>query len=1016
MNTPFTPQKLKYLLAEHFRLTAAEVLPLVGHADLNFRVKTAAGADFLLKISPPGTSPESLDFQNALCRFEGLQNFPFDLPRPVPTRNGAPYFTVKDDDGQARFVRLATWVPGRVFAGVRPRSKKLLFEIGQLSGALCAGLSGFDHPAAHQTIRWDNAKPTWIKAHLDDHETAEMRDLAHYFWDFWEKNARPHLAGLRRSVIHNDLNENNILVNEDPRNPAITGVIDFGDAVYTHTVNDLAIALAYAMMGAPDPVRAALPVIRGFHEIFPLTETEVQVLFALIAIRLLISATHSTLALRQNPDNAYLLISREPSWALLRKMREISPEFAGFAFRHACGWVPCPRRVSFEKWVKKTATDFAPVLSFSDKKIAPLDLGVGSLELGAAQNFEQTTLFTQKINALLAEKQADWGVGGYGEVRPVYTTDEYVTEGNDGPQWRSVHLGLDVWAPAGTPVMAPLDGIVHSLQNNRGDRNYGPTILLEHRPTPDLVFYTLYGHLSVESLSERAPGAAIKKGEKFATIGAPPDNGNWPPHLHFQVILDLMGWSGDFPGVAFPGERDIWLSLCPNPATLLPALSARGVLPDHRVVSVESLLEKRRRVLGKNLSVSYQKPLHIVRGYRQYLYAADGRRYLDTVNNVPHVGHQHPAVVRAGQRQSAVLNTNSRYLHETILRYAEKLLAKFPPELCVCYFVNSGSEANELAMRMARQFTGQKDMMALEVGYHGNTQACIEVSSYKFDGKGGAGCPPHTHILPMPDTFRGLYRENDPKAAEKYAGHAARITDRLRREGRGVAAFIGESILSCGGQIVPPPGFFESVYATVRAAGGLCIADEIQVGFGRVGTCFWGYELHGVTPDIVTLGKPIGNGHPLGAVITTRAVAEAFDNGMEFFSTFGGNPVSCAIGEAVLEVIESENLAENARQTGRFLKAGLEALKKEFPLIGDVRGQGLFLGFELIKNPETREPAPEQAAWLANRMRELGILMSTDGPDYNVLKIKPPLCFSRRNAEMLLTRLRGVLGEDGCQP
>jgi 4-aminobutyrate aminotransferase-like enzyme len=399
----------------------------------------------------------------------------------------------------------------------------------------------------------------------------------------------------------------------------------------------------------------------------------------------------------------------------------------------------------------------------------------------------------------------------------------------------------------------------------------------------------------------------------------------------------------------------------------------------------------------------------------QYLYDTSGRRYLDTVNNVPHVGHQHPRVLEAAMGQIGILNTNTRYLHEDIVIYAEELLATFPPELSVVYFVNSGSEANELALRMVEEGTGQKDMVAVEVGYHGNTTGCVGVSSYKFDGKGGKGAPLHTQVVPIPDVYRGLYRSVDHSEeliGEKYAAHVAEAVKKIESQGRSVGGFICESILSCGGQVVLPSGYLKEAYKHVRSAGGLCIADEVQVGFGRVGDTFWGFELQDVIPDIVTLGKPMGNGHPLAAVVTTRAVADTFANGMEYFNTFGGNPVSCAIGREVLNVIKDENLQTHALSTGNYLLKGFRELQSRFPRIGDVRGHGLFLGFELVEDLSTIEPATERAGYLTNRMRERSILMSIDGPYNNVLKIKPPMCFNETDADFLLENLDKVLSED----
>ena len=622
-----------------------------------------------------------------------------------------------------------------------------------------------------------------------------------------------------------------------------------------------------------------------------------------------------------------------------------------------------------------------------------------------------TSLFSPTIQRMLDEHDIQIGVGGYLETRPFYTTDSYLVQGNEGPEWRTVHLGLDIWMDAYTPVLAPLDGTVFSIENNAGDRDYGPTIILEHQVNEELTFYTLYGHLALGCLDQLKEGMSVSQGQQIAHIGPRPENGNWPPHLHFQIMLDLLGQKGDFPGVAFPNQKAIWASICPDPNTLLgiPGLESTSSS------SVESLLEKRRAHLGKSLSISYQKPLKMLRGYRQYLYDHTGRRYLDTVNNVPHVGHQHPRVVRAAQRQIGVLNTNTRYLHDNIVRFAEELCATLPAPLSVCHFVNSGSEANELALRMAQAWSAQRDMVVAEVGYHGNTGACIEISSYKFDGKGGQGAPEHIQVIPIPDDYRGLYRRDDPEAGSKYAGHVKEAIAKMQQNGRNIAGFICESILSCGGQVTPPKGFFREAYQSVRAAGGLCIADEVQVGFGRVGDTFWGFELHGVVPDIVTMGKPIGNGHPLGAVVTTPEVAAAFANGMEYFNTFGGNPVSCAIGREVLSIIQDEGLQTHAQKMGAYLTHGLKELQAQYPIIGDVRGPGLFLGFELVRNQDSLEAADKEASYLANRMREHGILMSTDGPLHNVLKIKPPMCFNQNNADFLLEMLDKVLKEDFLQ-
>ena len=398
----------------------------------------------------------------------------------------------------------------------------------------------------------------------------------------------------------------------------------------------------------------------------------------------------------------------------------------------------------------------------------------------------------------------------------------------------------------------------------------------------------------------------------------------------------------------------------------------------------KDLVKERQRLLGRNLSIAYEKPLNIVRGSMQYLFDDEGRRYLDAYNNVAHVGHCHPKVVAAGQRQMELLNTNTRYLSELILEYAEKLTATLAEPLQVCYFVNSGSEANELAIRLARAHTKAREMIVLDHAYHGNTTGMIDLSPYKHNGPGGEGAPSWVHTVPLP-------------ASHEDATAVVDLVAKIHPCG-----FLAESLPSVAGQIVLPHGYLGRVYQAIRGAGGVCIADEVQTGYGRIGTHFYGFEMYDVVPDIVVLGKPIGNGHPIGAVITTRAIADSFDNGMEFFSTFGGNNVSCAIGLAVLEVVQEESLQQHALRVGQGLLEGLRRLQQRHSLIADVRGSGLFLGVELVRDDA---PATAEANRIVNLMREHGILIGTDGPHHNVLKIRPPMAFSHTDADHLLTTL-----------
>jgi 4-aminobutyrate aminotransferase-like enzyme len=415
----------------------------------------------------------------------------------------------------------------------------------------------------------------------------------------------------------------------------------------------------------------------------------------------------------------------------------------------------------------------------------------------------------------------------------------------------------------------------------------------------------------------------------------------------------------------------------------------------------------REKHLSPSMSLSYEEPLHIVRGEDQYLFDANGKRYLDAINNIQHVGHCHPKVVNAAQKQYEKLNTNTRYLDETIINYAKDLINKLPVGLDVCFFTNSGSEANDLALRVARHYTQSKETIVLDGAYHGNLSSLIEISPYKHDGPGGAGAPNYVNTISMPDTYRGKYRGNN--AADGYVDEVEKVIKQIQKNGNNMPVFIAESLMGCGGQLVMPEGFLKRANELVRGAGGICIADEVQIGFGRMGSHFWGFETCDVIPDIVTMGKSMGNGHPLSAVVTTHEIAEAFNNDMEYFNSFGGNPVSCAVGHAVLNVIEEEGLQENADDVGNYLIDQLNKIDNS--LIGQVRGQGLFIGIELIKDKDALTPAAKEADEIVNAMKDAGILMSTDGPDHNVLKIKPPIIFTRENADELVLNLTSIFNE-----
>ncbi|MGH7256684.1 MAG: aminotransferase class III-fold pyridoxal phosphate-dependent enzyme [Nitrospirales bacterium] len=993
----------------------AEARPLPSERDQNVRLDTAAGPAFVLKIAHADEERAVLEAQHAALDHLARTAPALHCPRIRPTGRGEHLVAVDGSPGRRHLVRLLSYVPGQLLVQVSPHSSLLLESLGTFFGRLDRALAGFAHPALKRHLEWDlQHAGTVIDRHLDAVPDRARRRLVTRWRDRYRTRVEPVLSRLRRSVIHHDGNDYNVLVTDlTATGGTVSGVVDFGDLVESCTIFEPAVCAAYALLGRTDPVHAASRVVGGYHREYPLTEDELDVLPDLLAMRLCTSVVLAAANRSRQPDNPYLTLSEGPAWAALARLEDLCPRLLTYALREACGLPPCPRSAAVVAWAaahpEAIGLVLAPELQRGPQVV--FDLQPGSGELAGVGDLRDADRWSAAMAARLAQAGATVGVGRYGEARRSYTSDAYRAAGSPVEEWRTLHLGVDLFVPARTPVFAPLEGTVHRLRHHAQLQDYGPTVVLRHEVPGVGEWFTLYGHLSEESLGGLAEGQHLVKGARLGTVGDAAVNGGWPPHVHVQVIVDLLDHPGSFPGVCAARDRALWQSLCPDPTPWLGLSAVPSTVPSPVAGrSEDDLLAARKRVLGPNLRVSYEHPIRLVHGWKQYLYDALGREYLDATNNVAHVGHGHPRVVRAAADQMAVLNTNTRYLDERLVEYAERLCATLPEPLRVCYFVCSGSEANELALRLARAASRATDVLVVEGGYHGNTTTLVDVSPYKFNGPGGRGAPPSVHVAAMPDCYRGPYRDRGD-AGPRYARQVREIVDRLTREGRRVAAFLCESLISCGGQIVLPPGYLAEAYRAVREAGGVCIADEVQTGFGRVGSHFWGFQLQGVVPDIVTMGKPMGNGHPIGAVVTTPEIAAAFDTGMEYFNTFGGNPVSCAIGLAVLDVLAEEQLQAHAATVGAYVQDTLRQMMARHPVIGDVRGEGLFVGVELVRERDRREPAGREAAYVAERLKDRGILLGTDGPFRNVLKIKPPMVFTKADADRLADALDRTLAE-----
>ncbi len=763
----FSAGKVEEFVREHYEMDGTAE-PLPSEWDQNFKLNVGENERFVLKVANRGVPAEVLDFQNKAMKLVAVGWPDGTCPRVVPPISGESNPRITDADGSGYFFRVLTFVEGQPLSEITQRSAGLFESVGSALGNLDLCLRDFEHPAMKRSIRWDLARAAWISAYTETIGDPSDRSLVEDLLLQYRGRVAPLMADLPRSVIHNDANDENLLVSAFGQEWRVWGLLDFGDLVWTQTVNELAIGCAYAVLGVDDPLNAAAHVVAGYNGARALSDDEIRVLFPLICMRLAVSVISSAIAAREDPDNLHKQTSATPAWAMLERLAAVDWDRAENRFRAACQ--------------------------------------VGSL----------------------------------------------ATE----------HVG-------------------------------------------------------------------------------------------------------------------------------------------NRSRTKRELLDERKHRIGASVGLAYDTPLEIVRGRGQFLFDAGGRAYLDCVNNVCHVGHSHPKVVAALFQQALVLNTNTRYLHPHLVEYAKRLTDTLPDPLSVCFFVNSGSEANELAVRMARTHTGRRDVIVLEGAYHGNTATLVDMSPYKCEGPGGQGLPDWVHKAEKPDPYRGRFAGNR-SAGPAYAESVRVTCQGLVAGSRPPALFISEPILGCGGQLVLPEAYLEEAFSHVRAAGGVCIVDEVQVGFGRVGSHMWAFEAHRVVPDIVTLGKPIGNGHPIGAVVTSPEIAESFANGMEFFSSFGGNPVSCAVGMAVLDVVEEEGLRERALRVGRYLTEGFNRLAERHEAIGDVRGPGLFMGVELVRDRETKDPATDETARLVEQLKSDGILISAEGPFHNVLKIKPPLQFDETDADLLL--------------
>ncbi|HVK90597.1 MAG TPA: aminotransferase class III-fold pyridoxal phosphate-dependent enzyme, partial [Mycoplana sp.] len=951
------------------------------------------------------------DFQTALLAHVGAHAGDLPVPHIRPTLAGASLARTTSAHGAAHCIRLVSWVEGQPLAETE-RSEAALEALGHMLGRFDAAAKGFMHPGALRDLDWDIRKAGRSAERLQHVASAEHRALLERFLERFAAIA-PRLAALRAAVIHNDANDWNVLVDAADHD-RISGLIDLGDALYSPLIADVAIAAAYAGLDHPDPIGAAAAIARGFHAEYPLLEEEVDLLYDLIAIRLVTSVTISASRRAHTEDNPYLAISERPAWALLRKLDRMNPRFATAILRQACGFEAVSGARAVADWIATNRKALAPLLErpAATYPAALVPYGDPTHPMTVKSAAEQPNEAQAIWEAHCRDDGIELGIGPWGEERTVYAGEMFVSRFIEKTR-RTRHLGLDLFMAAGTKVFTPLPATVVSVEIETDPLGYGCLIALRHEPEGCPPFISLWGHLAHEAMHRLKSGDRLEAGALVGEMGAPAENGGWAPHLHLQISTDTTLSATEILGVGEPRYLDVWAELFPDARTYA------GIAEEfyqRQGRSHEDIVKLRRDLLLPNLSIAYDEPIKFVRGEGVWLIDDGGRAYLDCFNNVCHIGHAHPAVVEAMAKQAATLNTNTRYLHDNIVAYAERLTATLPNELTVAGFVNSGSEANSLALRMMRAHTGRENAIVLDWSYHGTTQELIDISPYKFRRKGGKSQKRHVHVAAIPDSYHAPAGWPVAEHGRRFAESVAELIAAMKAKDEAPGFFIAESIPSVAGQVFLPEGYLKEVYRLVREAGGVCIADEVQVGFGRVGSHWWAFETQGVVPDIVTMGKPIGDGHPMAAVVTTREIADSFNNGMEYFNTFGGNPVSCAVGVAVLDVIERQGLRGNALTIGNYLIDAFRDMQKRYEVIGDVRGLGLFLGIELVTDRRSKAPATEFARAVCNGARRRGVLMGTEGPHDNVLKMRPPMIFSKRDADHLIAALEETFAEVARKP
>jgi 4-aminobutyrate aminotransferase-like enzyme/Ser/Thr protein kinase RdoA (MazF antagonist) len=951
-----TEKQAEEILATHYGLRA-RATSLGSNQDKNF-VVTGDEDEIVgvLKIANPAFNATEIEAQDLAAELIAEAEPTLRMAVPLPNLVGQKCTAIGGLVDGTAYVRLLRFLPGGTLLDSGYLSPTAVAGLGEIAGRVSRALQGFSHPGLDRVLQWDlrygSAVVAELISYVADPVNRSRVDTA--ATEAWARIA-PLVDELPRQAVHLDATDANVVVGRRADGSAYPdGVIDFGDLSDSWAVSELAITVSSVLQHPGSEPISILPAVRAFHTIRPLTAAEADVLWPMVVLRTAVLIVSGAQQASLDPDNPYLANQSGGEWRMFEQATSVPIDVMTAAIKADLGLVVDTGPIEVT----------VPLVDVDPAAVVTLDLAATSDVYDFA--FENDGSLKADIEDELARTAVQSGarlvVTQYGQAR-LSRTRKLSQQSPD-----VVATGIGIWAASATPLVAPWDGEIDA-STLRG---------AEHELTFSGVDLAASGSVRAgEPLADAPAGAWVEVGVR--PIGAP----EAPPLIRFELA---QGW--------------LALTRDPRPLLGLPAVEVRDA---------GDLLSRREASFASVQEFYYAKPPQIERGRRHYLMSTAGRTYLDMVNNVTVLGHAHPRIADTAAKQLRELNTNSRFNYAAVVEFSERLAALLPDPLDTVFLVNSGSEASDLAIRLATAATGRRDVVAVREAYHGWTYGTDAVSTSTADNPNAlATRPDWVHTVESPNSFRGKYRGAE---AVRYAGEAVEQIERMVADGRPPAAFISESVYGNAGGMALPDGYLQQVYAALRAAGGLAISDEVQVGYGRLGEWFWGFMQQNAVPDIISIAKSTGNGYPLGAVITSRAVADGFRSQGYFFSSTGGSPLSCAIGMTVLDVLRDEGLQNNAARVGAHLKARLQALQEQHAIIGTVHGIGLYLGVEMIRDPKTLEPATEETSAICDRMLELGVIIQPTGDHQNILKTKPPLCIDVEGADFYVDALDRVLTE-----